>query len=80
MLRRLYRAILLAKAASAANKSLAKMSDRVLADIGQSRDTFVRNFVQSVREELDREDRKMAGKKLAKTAEAPINPNLVGAV
>ena len=80
MLRRLYRIILLAKAASAANKSLAKMSDRVLADIGQSRDTFVRNVVQSVREELDREDRKMAGKKLAKTAEAPINPNLVGAV
>ena len=40
MLRKLYRAIVLAQAASAANKTLATMSDRILDDIGQSRDSF----------------------------------------
>ena len=57
-LRKIYRAIILAQAASAANRSLATMSDRILDDIGQSRDSFAKNVVESVRKELDREDRK----------------------
>ena len=40
MLRKIYRAIILAQAASAANRTLATMSDRILDDIGQSRDTL----------------------------------------
>jgi uncharacterized protein YjiS (DUF1127 family) len=89
MLRKIYRAIILAQAASAANRTLATMSDRILDDIGQSRDSFAKNVVASVRKELDREDREAAAKKLAKNyhknfgtkpVTANVNPNLVGAV
>ena len=80
MLRKLYRAIVLAQAASAANKTLATMSDRILDDIGQSRDSFAKKTVESVRKELDREDRELAAKKLAKPLKATANANLVGAV
>ena len=80
MLRRIYRAIILAQAASAANRALVTMSDRILDDIGQSRDSFVKNTVESVRKELDRQDREIAAKKLAKPVKATVNANLVGAV
>ena len=89
MLRKIYRAILLGQAASAANRTLALMSDRILDDIGQSRDSFVKNTVESVRKELHREDREIAAKKLAdnyhkkfgtKPVTANVNANLVGAV
>ncbi len=62
---------------------------RILDDIGQSRDSFAKNVVESVRKELDREDREAAAKKLAnnyhktfgtKPVTANVNPNLVGAV
>ena len=66
MLRRIYRAIILAQAASAANRTLVTMSDRILDDIGQSRDSFAKNVVESVRKELDREDREAAAKKTGK--------------
>jgi hypothetical protein len=75
--------------ASAANRALATLSDRILDDIGQSRDSFAKNVVASVRKELDREDREAAAKKLAKNyhknfgtkpVTANVNPNLVGAV
>ena len=80
MLRKIYRAIQLGQAASAANKTLATMSDLVLEDIGQTRGSFVKNVVESVRKELDREDREIAAKKLAKPVKANVNANLVGAV
>ncbi len=80
MLRKIYRSIILAQAASAANKTLATMSDRILDDIGQSRDSFTKNVVESVRKELDRKDRELAAKQLAKPFKATVNANLVGAV
>jgi len=89
MLRKIYRAILLGQAASAANKTLATMSDLILEDIGQTRGSFVKNVVESVRKELDREDREAAERKLAnnyhknfgtKPAITNVNANLVGAV
>ena len=86
MLRKIYRAIILAQAASAANRTLATMSDRILDDIGQSRDSFAKNVVESVRKELDREaaEKKLANtchkKYGAKPVTANVNPNLVGAV
>ena len=89
MLRKIYRATILAQAASAANRTLATMSDRILDDIGQSRDSFAKNVVESVCKELDREDREAVAKKLAnnyhktfgtKPVIANVNPNLVGAV
>ena len=66
MLRKIYRAIILAQAASAANRTLATMSDRILDDIGQTRGSFAKGVVESVRKELDKEDSEVAEKKLAK--------------
>ena len=40
MLRKLYRALVLARAASAADKTLAIISDLILDDIGKSRTSF----------------------------------------
>ena len=80
---------MLAYAANAANKTLAAMSDWVLDDIGQTRNSFAKGVVESVRKELDREDREAAEKKLAnklhinlgaRPMNAINNPNLVGAV
>jgi hypothetical protein len=89
MFRKIYRALVLANAASAANKTLAIMSDRILDDIGQTRGSFTKGLVDSVRKELDKKDNEVAEKKLAKKLHnsfgarpinAIINPNLVGAV
>ena len=89
MFRKIYRALVLAHAASAANKTLATMSDRILIDIGQTRGSFAKGVVESVRKELDREDSEAAEKKLgnnfhnnlgARHINAINNPNLVGAV
>ena len=86
MFRKIYRALLLAHAASAANKTLATMSDRILNDIGQTRGSFAKGVVESVRKELDREaaEKKLANKLHINLGARPINainnPNLVGAV
>ena len=89
MFRKIYRALVLAHAASAANKTLATMSDRILIDIGQTRGSFAKGVVESVRKELDREDSEAAENKLAnkfhnnlgaRHINAINNPNLVGAV
>ena len=66
MYRKIYRALVLAHAATAANKTLATMSDRILDDIGQNRGSFAKGVVESVRKELDKEDSEVAEKKLAK--------------
>ena len=89
MFRKIYRALVLAYTADAANKTLAAISDRILDDIGQTRGSFAKGVVESVRKELDREDREAAEKKLAnklhinlgaRPINAINNPNLVGAV
>ena len=89
MFRKIYRALVLAHAANAANKTLATMSDRILDDIGQTRGSFAKSVVETVRKELDREDSEAAKKKLAnrlhnnllaRPITAIVNPNLVGAV
>ena len=87
--RKIYRELALVNAASAANKTLAIMSDRILNDIGQTRGSFAKGVVESVRKELDREDSEAAEKKLAnrlhnnlgaRPINTIINQNLVGAV
>lgn len=89
MFRKIYRELALLNAASAANKTLAIMSDRILNDIGQTRGSFAKGVVESVRKELDREDSEAAEKKLAnrlhnnlgaRPINTIINQNLVGAV
>ena len=77
MLRRLYRAILLAQAASAARKTLGLLSDRDLRDLGFSRYNFESAVVNSVREDLDKQEAEISAKQVVK---ALVNPNLVGAV
>ena len=66
MFRKIHRALVLAYAADAANKALAAMSDWVLDDIGQTRGSFAKGVVESVRKELNKEDSEVAEKKLAK--------------
>lgn len=89
MFRKIYRVLVLDHAASVANKTLATMSDRILNDIGQTRGSFAKGVVESVRKQLDREDSEAAEKKLAnklhinlgaRPINAINNPNLVGAV
>ena len=71
MLRTLYRAMVIGRAKSAAYQTLAMLSDRELADIGYSRQTFVDAYIANLVEELDANDA---------TAASLVNANLVGAV
>ena len=71
MLRTLYRAMIISRAKSAAYQTLALLSDRELADIGYTRTSFVRAYIDNIVAELDANDA---------AAALPINANLVGAV
>ena len=71
MLRTLYRAMVIGRAKSAAYQTLAMLSDRELADIGYSRQTFVDAYIANIVEELDANDA---------TAASLVNANLVGTV
>ena len=73
MLKRLFRAIIIARQASAAMQALQYMSDRQLEDIGLTRETFVEQIKANVLTDLDAADAE-------KAQAAPVNPNLVGAV
>ena len=89
MLRKLYRALVPAQAASAADKTLAIMSDRILNDIGHSKTSFKSALVESVLKELDKQDKEAEAKKLAhnyhntfgtKPVEATLNEKFIEAV
>ena len=73
MLKRLFRAIIIARQASAAMQALQYMSDRQLEDIGLTRETFVEQIKANVLTDLDAADAE-------KAQTAPVNTNLVGAV
>ena len=73
MFKRLFRAMIIARQASAAMQALQYISDRQLEDVGYTRDTFVEQIKANVLVELDAAQAK-------KTQAAPVNPNLVGAV
>ena len=73
MFKRLFRAMVLARQASAAMQALQYMSDRQLEDIGFTRETFVEQIKANILAELDAADAE-------KSQAAPVNPNLVGAV
>ena len=75
MLKRLYNAMIVARQASAAAKTLPYLTDSDLEEMGFGRDTFVEGIKAIVEAELDAADAD-AEKALA----APVNPNLVGAV
>jgi hypothetical protein len=71
MLRTLYRAMVIGRTKSVAYQTLAMLSDRELADIGYSRQTFVDAYIANIVKELDANDA---------TAASLVNANLVGAV
>jgi uncharacterized protein YjiS (DUF1127 family) len=73
MFKRLFRAMIVARQASAAMQALQYMSDRQLEDIGFTRETFVEQIKANILTELDAADAE-------KSQAAPVNPNLVGAV
>ena len=73
MLKRLFRAMTIARQASVAMQALQYISDHQLEDVGYTRDTFVEQIKVNVLAELDAAHAK-------KTQVASVNPNLVGAV
>ena len=77
MIKKLFRIIMLAQAASAARKTLRYLSDRDLEDMGVSRSAFVEGVVESVRADIDAN---VADQPISKTIKSVIKPNLIGAV
>ena len=73
MLKRLFRAMIVARQASAAMHALQYMSDRQLEDIGFTRETFVEQIKADIFAELD-------AARAEKVQAVSVNPNLVGAV
>ena len=56
MLRKLYKAMVLAQAASAANRTAAYLTDRQLQEWGYTRGTFAAETVAQIKAELDAVD------------------------
>ena len=77
MLKKLFRAMILSRAASAANETLKTLSDRQLDDMGLSRATFVSEIVKSVRKDLDTAENDMSHRQMINRI---VNPNLAGSV
>ena len=77
MLKKIYKAMVLSRAASAANETLRTLSDSQLDDIGLSRASFVSEIVNSVRKDLDNAEIYKSKRKMIATL---INPNLAGSV
>ena len=77
MLKKLFKSMILSRAASAANRTLKTLSDRQLDDMGFSRTTFVSEIVSSVRKDLETADNDMSHRQLINRI---INPNPAGSV
>ena len=77
MLKKIFRSMILSRAASAANETLKTLSDHQLDDMGLSRTTFVSEIVKSVRKDLDTAENNMSHRQMINQI---INPNLAGSV
>ena len=77
MLKKIYKVMVLSRAASAANETLRTLSDSQLDDIGLSRASFVSEIVNSVRKDLDNAENNKSKREMIAVV---INPNLAGAV
>ena len=77
MLKKIYKAMVLSRAASAANETLRTLSDSQLDDIGLSRASFVSEIVNSVRKDLDNAENNKSRREMIAVL---INPNLAGSV
>jgi len=77
MLKKIYKVMVLSRAASAAKETLRTLSDSQLDDIGLSRASFVSEIVNSVRKDLDNAENKKSKREMIGVL---INPNLAGSV
>ena len=77
MLKKIYRVMVLSRAASAANETLKTLSDSQLDDIGLSRASFVSEIVNNVRKDLDNAENNKSKREMIAVL---INPNLAGSV
>ena len=77
MLKKIYKVMVLSRAASAANETLKTLSDSQLDDIGLSRASFVSEIVNSVRKDLDNAENNKSKREMIAVI---INPNLAGSV
>ena len=77
MLKKIYKVMVLSRAASAANETLRTLSDSQLDDIGLSRASFVSEIVNSVRKDLDNAENNKSKREMIAVI---INPNLAGSV
>ena len=77
MLKKLFRAMILSRVASAANETLKTLSDRQLDDMGLSRATFVSEIVKSVRKDLDTSENNMSHRQMIHQI---FSTNLTGSV
>ena len=75
MLKKIYKVMVLSRAASAANETLRTLSDSQLDDIGLSRASFVSEIVNSVRKDLDNAENNKSKREMIAVL---INPNLTG--
>ena len=77
MLKKIYKVMVLSRAASAANETLRTLSDSQLDDIGLSRASFVSEIVNSVRKDLDNAENNKSKREMIAVL---INPNLAGSI
>ena len=77
MLKKIYKVMVLSRAASAANETLRTLSDSQLDDIGLYRASFVSEIVASVRKDLDNAENNKSKREMIAVL---INPNLAGSV
>ena len=77
MLKKIYKVMVLSRAASAAKETLRTLSDSQLDDIGLSRASFVSEIVNSVRKDLDNAENNKSKREMIAVL---INPNLAGSV
>ena len=77
MLKKIYKVMVLSRAASAANETLRTLSDSQLDDIGISRTSFVSEIVNGVRKDLDNAENNKSKREMIAVL---INPNLAGSV
>ena len=77
MLKKIYKLMVLSRAASAANETLRTLSDSQLDDIGLSRASFVSEIVNSVRKDLDNAENNKSKREMIAVL---INRNLAGSV
>ena len=77
MLKKIYKVMVLSRAASAANETLKTLSDSQLDDIGLSRSSFVSEIVNSVRKDLDNAENNKSKREMIAVI---INPKLARSV